>query len=166
MARVETLLGVLVKAGGVVGVLSIAALTLLTVTTVVLRQIDVAFPGSYAVSELLLIPAISFSLTYAAWEGTHTRVEFLTGVLPTPVSNLIEGLIGLAGLVFWVFITRAVWNEALRKMAQNEMAAIIDVPVSPFRWLMVTALVLMCAVLLLRSIKAFSGHLAPAEGGH
>lgn len=166
MARVETLLGWLVKAGGVVGVMCIAALTVLTVTTVVLRQANVAFPGSYAVSELLLIPAISFSLAYAAWEGAHTRVEFLTGLLPRPVSNLIEGVIGLGGLVFWVYITRAVWNEALRKMAQNEMAAIINVPVAPFRWLMVTALVLMCAVLLLRSIKAFSGQLAPARGGH
>lgn len=165
MTRAESLLGWLVKAGGVIGVGCIFALVLVTVATVLLRLVSVAFPGSYALSELLLIPAISFSLGYAAWEGAHTRVEFLTRFLPVRVSDMLEGVIGLAGLAFWVFITRAVWLEAVKKMAQNESAPIIDVPVWPFRWLMVTALVLMGAVLLLRSAQAFAGTL-PRNDSH
>lgn len=166
MTRVETILGWLVKAGGVIGVASIFALTLVTVATVTARLVGIAFPGSYALSELLLVPAISFSLTYAAWKGAHTRVEFLSSRLSTRVSDILEGVIGLAGLVFWVFITRAVWIQAEKNMALNEVAPIIDVPAWPFRWLMVVALVLTCAVIVLRSVQAFTGRLPRDEGAH
>lgn len=165
MKQIESVIGTLVRVGGVIGVACILLLTVLTVATVGLRVVGVAFAGSYALSELLLMPAVTFSLTYAAWENTHTRVNFISGFLSQGASALLEGFIALLGLVFWGFIALATFREAVHYTALGEMAAIVDVPVAPFRWLMVTALVLMCAVILFHTVRAFSGHPAK-QGGH
>lgn len=166
LARANTLIGWLVKAGGVIGVACIFALTLLTVATVAARAMNIAFPGTYALSEILLIPAISFSLCYAAWTGAHTRVEFVTGFLPERLSQVLDGLIDLVALVFWVAICRAVWLQAIKMTARNETAAIIDVPAWPFRWLMVAALVLTCIVLVMRALLSFAGRPREEERSH
>ncbi|WP_010140696.1 TRAP transporter small permease [Oceanicola sp. S124] len=166
MTRATTLIGWLVKAGGVIGVACIIALTLLTVATVAARALNIAFPGSYALSEILLIPAISFSLCYAAWSGAHTRVEFVTSLLPPRVSQVLEGVIDLIALVFWVAICRAVWLEAIKMTARNETAAIINVPAWPFRWMMVAALVLTCIVLVMRACLSFAGRPTEDERSH
>lgn len=165
MKAIETALGTLVRIGGVIGVACILLLTVLTVVTVALRVVGVAFAGSYALSELLLMPAVTFSLTYAAWENTHTRVNFLSGFLSRGASAGLEGVISALGLVFWGFIALATFREAVHYTALGELAAIVNVPVAPFRWLMVAALVLMCAVILFHTIRAFSGHPAK-QGGH
>ena len=157
MTAVENLLQKLIRLGGVIGVAAIAALMLLTVLTVVLRVVGVAFPGSYAMSEILLIPAISFSLAYATWDDVHTRVDFVTKGLPKRARSALDVVITLLGLGFWAVITYAVTRDAIKHGAQHEVAPIINIPVAPFRWLMVTALVLLCATMLLRAAQAALG---------
>ena len=62
MRLIETVLRSVTLFGGLIGVLAILALMLLTVVTVVFRAVGIAFPGTYVIAELLLIPAVSFSL--------------------------------------------------------------------------------------------------------
>lgn len=157
MKLAETVLRAVTMTGALIGVLSIVALMLLTVFTVVFRAVGIAFPGTYAVAELLLMPAISFSLAYAAYEGAHTRVELLTKVLPERARSLLEALMLALGTVFWVVIGYAGTLEAIKRGAQNERAPIIGTPVAPFRWLMVAAIALFCAVLIYQVAKLLRG---------
>lgn len=156
MRVIEKFLRLLVNLGALIGVASIVALMALTVTTVLFRFLGIAFPGTYSLAEILLIPAITFSLAYAAWEGAHTRVTLLVDRFPERVRNLIEAVMLAAGTVFWLAVARAAVLEALKSGRNQEVAPIIDVPVTPFRWLMVIAISLLCLLLVYQAVKRVS----------
>ena len=157
MKTVETLLGALVRLAAALGVLSLVALMGLTVVTVTFRAIGIAFPGTYVLAELLLIPTVSFALAYAAWDRAHTRVELLTQSFGPRLAGLSQGATLLLGTVFWGFVAWAGIEEALRRGRQGEATPLLDIPVAPFRWLMVSALCLLIAVCILRAIQAMTG---------
>jgi TRAP-type C4-dicarboxylate transport system permease small subunit len=150
---VEKVLGGLVRAAALIGVLSIVALMGLTVVTVTFRFLGIAFPGTYVLAELLIIPAVTLSLAYAAWEGAHTRVELLTQRLASRAAGRLQAAMLALGSVFWIFVAWAGIEEALRRGAQGERTPLLDIPVAPFRWLMVAAIVLMIAVILCRTAR-------------
>ncbi|MCI5078096.1 TRAP transporter small permease [Oricola sp.] len=160
MNTVERLLRILTRIGALIGITSIASLMLLTVVTVVFRAVGIAFPGTYVLAELLLIPAISFSLVYAAWEKGHTRVDLLISRFPERVQSLLEALMLALGTIFWAFISWSAIREALIRQAQNERAPLLDFPVAPFRWVMAAALVLLCCVLVFQVGRAIQATVA------
>ncbi|MCO6381575.1 MAG: TRAP transporter small permease [Vannielia sp.] len=157
MQVAERILGRIVAVAALIGVASLVALMALTVVTVTFRAISVAFPGTYVLAELLLIPAVAFSLTYAAWCGAHTRVELLTDRLPRRISGPLNGLMLAAGCGFWGFVAFSAYEDALKHGAQGEVTPLLDIPVAPFRWLMVVALGLLIVVLLFRALQAALG---------
>lgn len=154
LSRIESCIGVIVSIAAGIGVLSILALMMLTVVTVIFRFIGIAFPGTYVLSELLLVPAISFSLAYASWKGAHTKVDLLTRLLPKTAKAYLESVMLLMGTGFWVIVCLAGIEEVLRRSAQNEATPLLDIPVAPFRWLMVSAIVLMIIILVFRAIQS------------
>ena len=153
MQRLETVLGWLVRAVAALGVVSLLTLMVLTVVTVVFRAIGIAFPGTYVLAELLLIPTVSCALVYAAWDGAHTKVELLTQSFGDRAANLSQGIMLAAGTVFWGFVLYAGIEEALRRGRQGEVSPILEISVAPFRWFMVTALTLMILACLFRAIQ-------------
>ena len=157
MRLIETVLRSVTLFGGLIGVLAILALMLLTVVTVVFRAVGIAFPGTYVIAELLLIPAVSFSLAYAGYAGAHTRVELLINRFSPRARSLVEALTGALGNVFWVLVAWAGIREAMRRTIQNETTPIINFPVPPLRWLFVAALCLFCAILVVQVVRALRG---------
>lgn len=158
MTLVGTILQRLCSLAAFVGVAAILALMLLTVVTVVFRAIGIAFPGTYSLSMLLLIPAVSFALAYAAMQGEHTRVTLFVDRIKSDRIRLgVHGVMTFLGSLFWVAIAWATIREAIRRGAQNELSPIINVPVAPFRWAMAAAIILLCAVLLYQAIQLLRG---------
>lgn len=157
MSVIERSLGWIVRVAAALGVLSLLALMALTVVTVTFRAIGIAFPGTYVLSELLLIPTVSFALAFAAWGGAHTKVELLVQTFPARLSGVSQGLMLLAGTVFWGFVAYSAVEEALRRGRQGEMTPLLDIPVAPFRWLMVSALCLLIALCVLRGVQSILG---------
>lgn len=157
MQAVETLLRWMVRLAAALGVLSLVALMGLTVVTVVFRAVGIAFPGTYVLAELLLIPTVSCALAFAAWDGAHTKVELLVQTFRPRIAGLSQGLMLLAGTAFWGIVLFAGIEEAIRRGRQGETTALLDIPVGPFRWLMVGAIVLMIAVCLLRAAQHVLG---------
>ncbi|ODT65992.1 MAG: hypothetical protein ABS75_28850 [Pelagibacterium sp. SCN 63-23] len=150
----DTLLERVTAAVGMVGVGAILALMALTVVTVVFRALHIAFPGTYSLSELILIPAVSLSLAYAAMQNEHTRATlFVDRIANDRLRNAIHGTMLIVGSLFWVAVAWATIREAIRRGAQNELSPIINVPVAPFRWTMAAALVLLVVVLLWQGFK-------------
>ncbi|MAN77905.1 MAG: hypothetical protein CML24_12115 [Rhizobiales bacterium] len=148
-----------------IGVAAIISLMLLTVVTVVFRAVGIAFPGTYSLAELLLIPAVSFSLAYAAMQGEHTRVTlFVDRIRSDRIRRGLHGIMTFLGSLFWVGIAWATIKEALRRGAQGEMSPNINVPVAPFRWAMAAAIILLCVVLVFQAIRLLGGH--PIEDDH
>lgn len=156
LRSLETLLGAFVRASALFGVVTLLALMMLIVVTVVFRAIGVAFPGTYVLSELLLIPTITLSLAYAAWGGAHTQVELLTQTFPRAVRGPVEGGMLLLSTVFWGFVLWAGVHDARRSVAQGEVTPLLDIPVPPFRWAFVGAIVLLIAVVILRAIQSIT----------
>lgn len=166
MRVVERFLALLASGAGLIGVGTILALMALTVVTVVFRAIGIAFPGTYSLAELLLIPSISFSLAYAAMKDEHTRVVLFTDrIRSTRIRQALLGVMLALGSVFWVMVAWATIREAIRRGAQNELSPIINVPVAPFRWAMATALVLLCVILLFKSVQLLLGR-AEEQAAH
>ncbi|MBS8225427.1 TRAP transporter small permease [Vannielia litorea] len=157
MQAAERIIGRVVAVAALFGVASLVALMALTVVTVTFRALGIAFPGTYVLAELLLIPAVSFSLTYAAWRSAHTRVELLTERFPKKLRGPLEGLMLAGGCAFWGFVLIAAMEEAIRRGGQGEKTALLDLPVAPFRWLMVTALALLIVTILFRALQAALG---------
>lgn len=157
MRQIETVLRAITMVGGVIGAGSIVLLMVLTVVTVAFRAIGIAFPGTYQIAELLLIPAVSFSLAYAGFAGTHTRVELVIDLFPPKLRSLVEAVVTALGGVFWLLVTYAVSREAMRHFAEGEVSPIIGIPVTPFRVLMIAALVLFCGILLFQAVQAARG---------
>lgn len=157
MRLIEALLRAMTQFGALIGVIAILALMMLTVVTVIFRAAGIAFPGTYVIAELLLIPAVSFSLAYAGYAGAHTRVELLIDRFSPGAKSLAEAVAGALGTVFWGLVAWAGIREALRRTAQNETTPIIHFPVPPLRWLFVAALCLFCAILLMQVVRALRG---------
>jgi TRAP-type C4-dicarboxylate transport system permease small subunit len=157
IGTVEKSLGILVRVAALLGVTALLLLMGLTVVTVTFRAIGIAFPGTYVLAELLLIPTVSFALAYAAWTGAHTRVELLTQALSPRLAGIVQGATLLCGVAFWAIVTWAGIDEALRRGAQGEATPLLDIPVAPFRWLLVSAMILLIVVLILRATQSFLG---------
>ena len=158
MQAFERLLQAVSKIAGIAGVAAILALMLLTVVTVVFRALHIAFPGTYVLAELLLIPAVSISIAYAAMANEHTRVVlFVDNIKNLRLRHAIHGVMLALGSIFWIAITWATMKEAIKRGAQGETSPIIHVPVSPFRWTMAGALILLCVILLWQSVKLLRG---------
>ena len=113
MQAVETLLRWMVRLAAALGVLSLVALMGLTVVTVVFRAVGIAFPGTYVLAELLLIPTVSCALAFAAWDGAHTKVELLVQTFRPRIAGLSQGLMLLAGTAFWGIVLFAGIEEAI-----------------------------------------------------
>lgn len=155
----DTLLRRITVGVGVIGVGAILALMALTVVTVVFRALHIAFPGTYSLSELILIPAVSLSLAYAAMQNEHTRATlFVDRISNQRLRHAIHGTMLIVGSVFWVAVAWATIREAIRRGAQNELSPIINVPVAPFRWTMGAAIILLVIVLLWQGFKLLRGN--------
>jgi len=158
MDFIDTTLKRICGVAGVIGIAAILGLMGLTVVTVVLRAMRIAFPGTYSLSELLLIPAVSISIAYAAMYNEHTRaVIFVERISNARLRHFIHGLMLIVGSLFWVVVAWATIKEAIRRMAQNELSPIINVPVAPFRWAMAAAVILCVIVLLWQGFKLLRG---------
>lgn len=158
MQAVGRLLQAVSKVVGIAGVIAILALMLLTVVTVIFRAAHIAFPGTYVLAELLLIPAVSISIAYAAMDNEHTRVVLIVDTIKNlRLRHAIHGVMLALGSLFWMAVAWATIREAIRRGAQGETSPIIHVPVSPFRWTMAGALVLLCVILLWQSLKLLRG---------
>ena len=158
MHFIDTTLRRICATAGVIGIAAILGLMGLTVITVVLRALHIAFPGTYSLSELLLIPAVSISIAYAAMHNDHTRaVIFVNRISNARLRHFIHGLMLILGSLFWAVVAWATMREAIRRMAQNDLSPIIDVPVAPFRWAMALAILLCVIVLLWQGFKLLKG---------
>jgi TRAP-type mannitol/chloroaromatic compound transport system permease small subunit len=154
----DTILRRISDAVGIVGVLAIFSLMLLTVVTVLFRAMHIAFPGTYSISELLLIPAVSISVAYAALHNEHTRaILFVDRIKNSRLRLAIHGVMLILGSLFWVTVVWATAREAIRRGAQNELSPIINIPVAPFRWSMAAALTLLCVLLIWQGYKLLRG---------
>lgn len=162
MGKIDQILGWAVRGVAALGVLSLLALMALTVTTVVFRAIGIAFPGTYVLAELLLIPTVSCALVFAAWDGAHTKVELLINTFSAGASGIAQGVTLLLGTGFWGFVLYAGIEEALRRGRQGEVSPILEIPVGPFRWFMAAAIALLIVVCLFRAAQ-FILHGEPEE---
>lgn len=158
MRGIAHILNLLGNVSGFIAVSGVLALMMLTVVTVTFRAFGIAFPGTYAIAELLLIPAISFSLLYATLKNEHTRVTLIVGrIISLRVQHVIKGLMLATGSIFWMAVTLATVREAIRRGAQGEVSPIINLPVPPFRWMMAAAMALIVITLLFKALQLLTG---------
>jgi len=134
----------LALAGGAV----LVALTLLTVSSIVLREVaGRPIPGDFELVELGCAIAIFAFLPYCQLIGGNVRVEFVTARWPRPVRAALDALASLAYAAIAALLT---WRLALGGAdlrSFHETTMVLGVPV----WLAFVAIVPSVALLALAS---------------
>ncbi len=137
----------------------LAIITALTFTAVLLRYVfNLAFPGSFDVSRLLLGVAIFWGIAAAAWRNEHIQVDLLWQVMPRTVRKILDLF---AEIVFAVFVGALAWMlywQVDRVRGSGLTTFELAIPVWPFNavaWLGILFCFLVLIARVIRSIARF-----------
>lgn len=123
-------------------------------------------PGTYEISEMLMVLVVFLGLAYTQAEGSHIRVETMVRFLP-PRGRLIAEI--LTHFVFLTIFAFFIWEgsrQGIISWQEREfVAGLINIPRYPARWAIPVGAFLVCLQLMfdiagrfreLRSVKGES----------
>jgi TRAP-type C4-dicarboxylate transport system permease small subunit len=128
-----------------------------TTADVTCRYFGHPIPGSYQISELVLVWIVCLAWPFATWNKGHIRVEMLLLKFPQRVRETLEFMSSLLtlcifGLIFWQGIEMIMMTIRL-----NELVSIIDVPLYPFLIVVPLGALLVCPVVLVQLAQWVAG---------
>jgi TRAP-type transport system small permease protein len=151
LVRLVSNLGVLVSMALLLGVM------FFTTADVTGRFFGRPIPGSYQISELILVWIICLAWPFTTGAKGHVRVEILLSKLSPPMRERIEFFallltLCIFGLILWQGIEMVMMSLRL-----NDMVSIIDSPLYPFQIVVPLGAFLVCTVLLTQIVQLISG---------
>jgi len=130
------------------------AVVALTVVSVITRRFGWAFPGSYELTELLMLVTIGFALGYAALTKAHIAVDLIFSRFPHRIQMIIESLTSIMGIAI---VAGLVWAGArlLQERWFVERTDSLGIPFAPLRIIWLFALLLFCLLLLIDLVEVW-----------
>jgi TRAP-type C4-dicarboxylate transport system permease small subunit len=125
----------------------------LVVANIIFRLCGSVIPGSYEISELMVVVVAAFALGYAALYKSHVVVKIVVSRFPQRTQAILEALMSLISLGTWAVITWASVNILAEKWL-IERTELLWVPFLPFRFVFVFGLGLFSLVYLMDLFKA------------
>jgi TRAP-type C4-dicarboxylate transport system permease small subunit len=106
-------------------ILSALAIMLLTVADVILRKMaGTAIFGLYGITEEYLMVALVFlSISYVYSKGGHVRVTLFEKYIPRHAKLIIDKIIEIMALSFFLLLAVAGWQAAFEAWEFNEISS-------------------------------------------
>lgn len=143
------------RGGMAIGAAFLTGMMVLIVANIIYRLFGHVIPGSYEISELMIVVAVAFALGYAAAQKSHVVVKIVVSRFPPRTQAILEVLMSLISLATWAVIAWASTN-VLSARWLTEVTDLLDVPYLPFRIVWVLGLVMFCLVYLTDLFRALS----------
>jgi len=131
--------------GMAIGAAFLTGMMFLVVANIIYRLFGHVIPGSYEISELMIVVAVAFALGYAAVHKSHIVVKIVVTRFSERRQAILTVLMSLISLATWAIIAWASYN-VLSQRWLTEMTDLLDIPYLPFRMIFVLGLVVFCLV--------------------
>ena len=112
--------------------------------------------GAIDIVQLAQIVAISFAASMAQRLGRMIQVEFVYKLLPRLVQSVIDGVIPLIGLGFFIVVVWRLYELGRLFQTTGEYTATAYIPLYPFAYALCLACIPMCLVLLMEFLKSLT----------
>jgi len=127
----------------------LAVMMFLTVLDVCLRYLfNRPLPGTYEITEFMMVVTVFFAVAYTQIQKGHVRVELLVSRLPPKAQAVIDSSVSFLSLGLLSLITWQSFIMAKAQMANELTSTILRVPVFPFVLVVVFGCGLLSLVLL------------------
>lgn len=150
MALFSRIIKQISRIGNWIGMTFLILMALLVVSNIIIRFFGGVISGTYELVELMAAVAISFCIIYATLEKTNITVDILLSRLPKQVQSFLGSITSLLSLMVWGLIAVASAIFARKQWMGEEMTDILAIPITPFRYVWVFALIILCLISLIQ----------------
>ena len=138
-----------------IGAAFLVGMMVLIVANIIYRLFGHVIPGSFELSELMIVVAVASALGYAAVHKSHIVVKIVVSRFSQRWQAIIEVLMSLISLATWAVIAFASYN-VLSQRWLTEITDLLDIPYLPFRMIFVLGLAILCLVYVTDMVRALS----------
>lgn len=126
-------------------------LMLLTVADVCGRYfLNAPITGATEISRLVMVLLVFPALGWCALARKHIRVTLLISRFPPRVQAIVSSITLLAALGTYVIIT---WQSLLESAVVNRQSSLLQLPFTPFYWVMSVGLAIFCLAIVVLVIE-------------
>lgn len=135
------------------GAAFLVGMMVLITASVIYRRVGHVIPGTYELSELMIVVTAAFALGYAALKKSHIVIKVVVARFPQRAQAILEAVMSFISLATWAAVA---WTGVLivSKRWLNEESEMLSVPYLPFRLIFLLGLVLVCSIYLIDLIRA------------
>lgn len=154
MAKVEKALDITCRILSWIGGAFLLLMAGLTLFNILVRIPYSSVPGVIELVSYLFIIVVFFGIAYAGFMGEHVDVNLVVSRFPQRAQAIVASVIGILSLGIWVLIAWQGSVYALEQLGIKEYSPALNMPLTPFRVVMVFGCVVLCLVLLLQLAKS------------
>jgi TRAP-type transport system small permease protein len=137
-----------------VAMLGFAVMAVITVIDVIgSKFFHLPFPGGFEITQLLAVIMITFALPYTQSKKGHIEVELLVERFPKRAQIVIAALMCLISTGLFVLTTWQMFKNAVSKMQDGNVTAVLYIPIFPFAFAADLCFLLLLLLVLLELIK-------------
>jgi TRAP-type C4-dicarboxylate transport system permease small subunit len=111
--------------------------------------------GSLDVMMLAQLITVAFAAAMALIRNRHVEVEFFVLILPRRIQSLVDCLIRLICLGFFILVVWRLFTHGYHLQLGAEETATAHIPLSPFSYACAVGIIPVCLVLLQRFLSSF-----------
>ena len=138
-----------------VSIFAILACVALVVTDVIRYQaIGEPIPGAHEIVELIAAVILSMGIGYLTFVRGHVSVGLLVDLFRPRVQAVFDLVTGVIALGFTIWLTEGMVEMAIRNFNYGWVTGVLEIPRSPFMFLIAFSLALTCVVLVRDLIQA------------
>ena len=138
-----------------VGAASLVGMMVLIVASVIYRRAGHVVPGTYELTELMIVVTVAFALGYAALKKSHIVVRIVVARFPQRTQAILEAVMSFISLATWAAVAWAGFIIVSKRWL-SENSEMLSVPFLPFRLIFLFGLILLCSIYLIDIFRALS----------
>lgn len=131
---------------GYVAAVMLGCMMMLTVVDVFMRYVfNSPITGATEISELMMVIVVFPALAWIALERSHITVDLLLSKWSREVRFIVEIITLLFALGTFGIIT---WQSFLESAEVKDATSLLEVPESPFHWVMTLGFAMLCLAII------------------
>lgn len=141
-----SILNFLSRLFGYISAVMLGCMMMLTVVDVFMRYVfNAPLTGATEISELMMVIVVFPALAWISLERSHIKVDLLLNKLPRRTQLFFENVTLLLALGTYMIIT---WHSFLESKEVENTTSLLEVPESPFHWIMTLGFVMFCLAII------------------